>query len=434
MKRMVHRAMATGVALALACGTAGCGDDDPPAAPGASWYAGDFHVHSSVGSNDTRYPDGSLQSWPETIRDVARERGLAFVVITDHSNSTGSDATTQVEDPALWNLAPEFPLWDEAAALSDEGLLVVNGNEISPVAQLDADLCPECTSLGTVRPEPRGHVGCTPEDLDGFVTDGPFVDRPPSEVSGGTSVVDCQNRGGFAIVNHPFPRATPWLEYDWTDFGYDALEVYNGSIGWDIFDRNAYDAYLCDRLLGREVVAVGGSDNHRAPVPYADPISVPLGAPLGLPVTSVLAASLEWAKIMEAVRAGRIVMHELGTFVEFDAMAGMQRVGGIGDRVAADGVDEIVLRGRSPRTQTVQLFHVAPGACNDRRTPGRDIAPTVAVTMLHANEICTAGACDFEERVAVRGAAGLWFATVGEFDTRAVGVRDVAVTNVLTME
>lgn len=434
MKRTAKRAVATGVVLAFVIGTAGCSGDDPAAAPAPRWYAGDFHVHSSVGSNDTRYPDGSLQSWPETIRDVARERGLDFVVITDHSNSTGSDATTQVEDPALWNLAPEFPLWEEAAALSDATLLVINGNEVSPVAQLDADLCPDCPSLGTVRPEPRGHVGCIPEDLDGFDTDGPFVDRPPGEVSGGTSVVDCQNRGGFAIVNHPFPRATPWLEYDWTDFGYDALEVYNGSIGWDIFDRNAYDAYLCDRLAGRDVVAVGGSDNHRAPVPYEDPVSVSLGAPLGLPLTSVFAAAGDWASIMAAVRAGRIVMHERGTFVELAALAGTRHVAGIGDRAPVAGVDAFVLRGRSPRAQALQLFHVGPGACTERRVPGRDLAPTVAVTLVHGATVCAEGACDFAETVAVGAAPGLWFATVGEFDTRSVGVRDVAVTNVLTLD
>ena len=434
MTSILPRLLPLALAAALVANVAGCGDDDHGSDAERRWLAGDFHVHSSVGSNDTRYPDGSLRSSPETIRDVARERGLSFVVITDHSNSTGSDASTQVEDPDLWNLGPEFPLWDEAAALSDASLLVINGNEISPVAQLDADLCPECDSLGTERPEPRGHVGCIPESLAGFVLTGPFIDRPPGLVAGGTSVVDCQNRGGFAIVNHPFPRATPWLEYDWTDLGYDALEVYNGSIGWDVFDRSAYDAYLCDRLLGRDVVAVGGSDNHRAPVPYDEPVGVQLGAPLGLPLTSVFADAVEWPAIMEAVRAGRIVMHERGTFVEFDAMAAASRLGGIGDRVEANAVDAFVLRGRSPRPQSLRLFHVAPDACTDRRVPGRDLAPTVVVTTVHAIEVCAGGACAFEERVAVAGEAGLWFASVGDFDTRGVGVRDVAVTNVLTME
>ena len=33
-------------------------------------------------------------------------------------------------------------------------------------------------------------------------------------------------------------------------------------------------------LAQANVVAVGGSDNHRAPVPYEDPVSVPLGARL----------------------------------------------------------------------------------------------------------------------------------------------------------
>ncbi len=437
----MHRRIACGPArfaclLAIATtAAAGCGGDDGSSATQPRWLAGDFHVHSSAGSNDTRYPDGSLQSWPETIRDVAAERGLSFVVITDHSNSTGSDVSTQVENPALWNLGPEFPLWDEAAGLSDDDLLVINGNEISPVAQLDAHLCPDCESLGTERPEPRGHVGCIPESLDGFDRSGFFVDRPPGDVSGGSAVAACRNRGGFTIVNHPFPRATPWLEYDWTDYDYDALEVYNGSIGWDLFDRSAYDAYLCDRLAGRNVVAVGGSDNHRAPIPYEDDIGVSLGSPLGLPLTSVYSNADKWPAILDAVRAGRIVMHEMGTFVEIEALDGTgDRIAGIGDRVSADDVAEIVLRGRSPRAQKLRLAFAAPGSCTERRTPGRDLAPTVAVTPVTEIDVCPDGACEFTERVAIDGVVGLWFATVGEFDTRSLGVRDVAVTNVLTME
>ena len=420
--------------VALSSWNLACGGDDPPPAATASWVAGDFHVHSSAGSNDTRYPDGSLRSAPETIRDVARERGLGFVVITDHSNSTGSDPSTQVEDPDLWNRGPEFPLWDEAAGLSTPEIIVVNGNEVSPVAMLDASLCPDCPTLGSERPLPVGHVGCIPESLDGFTREGPFVDRPPAAVPGGRAVRDCQARGGFAIINHAFARATPLLEYDWTDLGYDAIEVYNGSVGWDGFDRTAYDAYLCDRLLGRDVVAVGGSDSHRAPVPYDEPIGVQLGPPIALPATSVWSGSRAWDEIMTAVRAGRIVVHELGTFVEVVAVdAAEQRLGGVGDRIGP-GAAALVLRGTSPRPQMARLFHVAEGACDDRRIAGRNLAPVVVVTEVATIEVCATGACDFEHVVAGAPQPGLWFATVGTFDTRAIGIRDVAVTNVLTID
>lgn len=420
----------------LALSLAGCGDNSGTgrAAPEARWLAGDFHVHSSVGSNDTRYPDGSLLSWPETIRDVARERGLAFVVITDHSNSAGSIVETTVEDFRLWNMGPEFPLWETSVDLTTDDFLLINGSELSPVSILEAHTCPDCPTLGTERPQPVGHIGCIPESLDTFDIEGPIVDRPPGAVDGAMTVQQCLTRNGFAILNHPFPRPTQWMVYDWTSTDYDAIEVYNGTIGWDVFDRAAYDAYLCDRLLGREVVAVGGSDNHRAPIPYEDELSLALGSPLGLPATSVFAETLEWGAIMSAVRAGRVVVHELGTFVEFVVHdAGGERLGGIGDRVAA-GAATIVVRGRSPRAQAAQLFHVAPDACVDRRTPGRDLTPLVTVERVDTRQVCRDGACEFDYAVAMDLKPGLYFATVGEFDTRALQVRDVAMTNVLTVE
>jgi len=415
---------------------AACGDSDHTTntPPELRWLAGDFHVHSSVGSNDTRYPDGSALSSPETIRAVARERGLAFLVVTDHSNSAGSIVDTTVEDFHLWNMGPEFPLWDAAPDLSSDDFLFINGSEFSPVSILEPHTCPDCPTLGTERPEPVGHIGCIPEARETFVTEGPIIDRPPGAVDGATTVQQCRDRNGFVIINHPFPRPTPWMVYDWTSYDYDAIEVYNGTIGWDIFDRSAYDAYLCDRLLGRDVVAVGGSDNHRAPLRYEDELSLELGSPLALPATSVLAESVEWGAIMRAVRAGRIVVHELGTFIEVDVQGpDGSHLGGIGDTVA-EGPATLVVSGRSPRAQSARVFHVAPDACNDRRTAGRDVPPTVTVTPVDTTAICAGGECEFAYERAVTLEPGLYFATVGEFDTRTLLVRDVALTNVVTVE
>lgn len=420
--------------LTLALVVAACGDDDgATVAAEPRWYAGDFHVHTSIGSNDTRYPDGHVESYPSDIRAVALARGLSFIILTDHSNSTGGDPTTQVEDPDAWNLGPEFPLWDTAADLSDAVFLMIDGNEISPVSTLDAENCPTCPSLGSERLLPVGHIGCLPEDLETFVLDGPLVDRPPGEVTGGSAVEQCEARNGFSIVNHPFPRATVWLEYDWTSYDYDAIEVYNGSIGWDTFDRSAYDAYLCDRLAGRDVVAVGGSDNHRTLIPFEEPIGTQLGPPIGVPLTSVLADELTWPALMQGIRGGRMVLHELGTFVSLVVQAtDGTTLGGIGDQVAPASV-EVVLQGTSPRAQMVRLFHVAPGSCTERRQPGRDVPPLVSVSKVLERPVCATGMCAFEERLALTLEPGLYYATVGDFDTRGVGVRDVAVTNVLTV-
>lgn len=424
--------------LATLVSVLGCADDDPalPAAAPAQnqWYAGDFHVHTSVGSNDTRGPDGSVESFPETIRQVAQERGMSFVVITDHSNSTGSNVETTAEDAELWNLGPEFPVWDTAAALSSDGFLMVVGSEISPVSTLTASECPNCPTRGTGLLTPVGHIGCVPIDLRTFDRGGAFIDRPPGQVSGGSAVEQCRARGGWVIINHPFYRSTPWIDYDWTSYDYDAIEVFNGSAGFTSFDRAAYDAYLCDRLAGRNVVAIGGSDNHRTLLPYDDPITLALGPPLGMPMTSIWAARLDWDDLMPALRRGRIVIHDRNTFVDMYLQDGQgARLAGIGDRVATGaGAMRVHFSGRSPRRQELRLLHAAPGSCSERRQPGRDFPPAVASTVVYTTSVCDGPmACTFEFDVELPAAPGLYFATVGEFATATLNVRDVAVTNAI---
>jgi len=428
----------TVLTLALALAVTGCGGSDAPPAegvpPAGQWYAGDFHVHTSLASNDTRYPDGSLHSFPEAIRETAIARGMSFVVLTDHSNSAGSIVDTTVEDGRQWNQGPEFPLWDLAAQLSDARFLMIDGSEISPVSTLDAAICEHCPTLGTGMLTPVGHIGCVPEDLATFDRTGAFIDRPPGGVTGGSCVAQCQARNGFTIINHPFYRATPWIDYDWTSFDYDAIEVWNGSAGFTGFDRQAYDAYVCDRLAGRPVVAVGGSDNHRTPLPYADPVTVDAGPPLGLPMTSVFAERLEWPAIMNGLRRGRIVIHELGTFVEFRVGSNGADLGGIGDTLALAGTTAtLYVRGQSPRPQELRIVHVAPDGCTERRQPGSDVSPRVASTVVHSEIVCPTDACSFEHDVVVTLASGLYYATVGEYATANFNARDIAVTNALVV-
>ncbi len=276
--------------------------DDPgflEADPPGAWYAGDLHVHASGASNDT-----GGDSTPEAIAAVARDRGLSFVVLTDHSNSTGSDVTTTDEDPSLFNMGPEFPHWDEALRLTEPGVfLMVDGNEVSPVAAGEAPI------------EARGHIGCVPADLATFDRGGAFVDRPRGEVTGGECLRQARERGCFTVVNHPYGLA-PWIVYDWTDMGYEALEVWNGGAGLDAADWRAWDAWRCDLLAGKTTVPVGGSDNHRV---HQAPPGEPLHPPLGWPRTSVYAERLEWPAIVAGLRAGRVALHEGGSFLGMDA-------------------------------------------------------------------------------------------------------------------
>lgn len=278
---------------------------DPP----GQWYAGDFHVHATGASNDT-----GGDSFPDDIKRVALERGLHFVVLTDHSNSTGSDPSTTDEDPELFNMGPEFPLYMEAAMLSEPGVfLMIDGNEISPV--MDGE-----------RPtEPTGHVGCSPMDLATFdyASDAPFIDRPRGTVTGGEGLAQALDRGCFTVLNHPYASA-PWTAFDWTPserggagdpWGYHAIEVWNGTLGFGEDDRQAYDAWRCDRLAGRAVTPIGASDNHR--VNEAPPGQL-LDPALGYPRTDVYARELTWPALIEALLAGQVRIGEGGSTLTID--------------------------------------------------------------------------------------------------------------------
>ncbi len=248
---------------------------------GGTWISGDVHVHSSTGSNDT---DGI--SFEPDIAAAAAGAGLGFVVLTDHSNATGSMHCEDVEDCP--NLGPEFP-----AEPSDDGVMLVVGNETSPLN--------------------AGHVGCLPPD-GGFTFDGAFIDRPDGDVTAHDAVQQCRDAGGWSVANHPFGVA--WLDWDWTTTAYDAMEVWNGGWRWDGGDVDALAAWECNVAQGLHVVPVAASDNHRVGIV---PPGEALDPPLGQPRTSVALhedVAPTWPAIRRALQTGRVVLHEADTWVE----------------------------------------------------------------------------------------------------------------------
>ena len=389
--------------LSVACSPASDAKPDVPAAvdalaeiafddqgfeldPPGTWFDGDLHVHATGASNDT-----GGESPPELIAATARARGLHFLVLTDHSNSTGSDTTTLTEDPALFNQGPEFPFWDKAAALSVPGVfLMVDGNEVSPVAVGEK--------------EPRGHIGCIPMDLKTFDRDGGFTDRPRGVVTGGQALAQAKARGCFTVINHPY--ALIHMKYDWTAMDYDAIETWNGGgIGFDALDHGGVAAWKCDLLAGRHVVAVGGSDNHRVKKP-APPDGTGLEAPLGWPRTAVFAKALTWPDLIDGLRAGRVMIRTETSAVRLDAYdQGKRRV----QAAQASAVRWLRLRGRlDPQAPPATLRLVRATACNDTR-PGA-AAPTVTETEVYSAAI--APGADFAQALAVTGEPGVYTATL----------------------
>ena len=198
------------------------------------WFSVDPHVHSSVGSNDT---DGF--GTPQVLANYMLQRDLDAVWITDHSNSLGSMDCADVEECP--NQGPEFPSGDWP-----------------PNTWLGVEISPRSTEDDLL--SPTGHIGCIPIDVSFENTT--FTDRPFGEVTGENALNQCHQAGGWSILNHPFGPAT-WVAYDWSSFNFDAMEVYNGSAGFDQSDWDAVEMWETLLLEGHSIVPIGASDSHR---------------------------------------------------------------------------------------------------------------------------------------------------------------------------
>lgn len=336
--------MRMGWALAMAALACTGSTDEPPVETGqpeprpnviGAWQRGDVHVHSSVGSNDT---DGL--GTPDVLAAAMAEAGLDFVFMTDHSNSMGSmDCPTgDVEDCP--NQGPELPEADWPP-----GVFVAN--EVSPVFSLDTPKVP------------TGHIGCLPRD--GTFAIPQFVDRPPGSVTGGESLAQCKEAGGFAIINHPHNIA-PWIEYDWTSEDFDAIEVYNGTLRFDPWDAESLQEWERRVATGRDIVPIGASDCHRWGTPPPGDFENPA---LGWPSLRVFVA--EGEAPIDAIAAGRVTMAEPGTTIDLVATRD--------DRVARPGE-----RIHGPATFTATASSIRAGLELQLKRVDGPVVVSVAVT------------------------------------------------------
>jgi hypothetical protein len=364
--------------------------------PAGNWYLGDMHVHATGASNDT-----GGDSYPGDIANMAKQRGLHFVVLTDHSNSTGSDATTTDEDSTLFNQGPEFPYWDSAAYYTDNNFLMVCGNEISPVNPSNS--------------VPTGHIGCIPADLNTFNKNYVFTDRPKGAVTGADVMSQATAAGCFKILNHPY-APTKWIAYDWTSFDYDAIEIWNGTIGYDEWDGYAYNAWICDLLSGKQVTPIGSSDNHRV---NTAPPGMFLDPALGYPVTAVFASSLTWDNIIAGMKKGDVALFEgesrlfINDYNESKCHA------------KGNNIEWIRLRGKvDPNLQDPVLKLHFFTACTDPR-PGLVGYPELIGNVIH--EVALTIGETFDIAVKVSGGTGVYNAMLKGYGQQYVAISKAVV-------
>ncbi len=222
------------------------------------WYAGDFHVHSRE--------SGDASASFQEIVDLARERGLDFVELSDHNTTAQLDFYDDVQ-----------------SGVTD--LLLIPGVEYTTY---------------------HGHangIGATE-----------FVDFRLGlpDVTVQAAAAAFHDQGALFSINHPaFDLGDAcigcaWETLDLAPGQLDGIEVATAGSALVFFDQTVK---IWETLAeqGHHLAALGGSDDHSA----GEDLDT-FGTPLGSPTTMVFASELSTEAIKDGVRAGRTVVKVRG--------------------------------------------------------------------------------------------------------------------------
>jgi hypothetical protein len=259
---------------------------------GRRWYKGDFHVHSRESGDATATFD--------QIVELARQRGLDFVNLSDHNT---------VSQHAL----------QAAFMASRPELLLLRSNEITTYA---------------------GHGNAV--GLSGYVDH--RIGLGGRTIGG--LLDDVAAQGAIFLVNHPtldvgtvcIGCAWDHADTDWSKVA--GIELITGKYELSQAAFVPQAIAMWDEVLDRgvRIAAVGGSDDHTAGRDLGS-----MGSPIGSPTTLVLADDLSEAAIIAAIRGGRTIVQLRGpddprVDVTLTTASG---TAGIGDQV--DGIASVPL-------------------------------------------------------------------------------------------
>lgn len=277
------------------------------------WYAGDFHVHSQ--------DSGDAAATLDQIVELARARGLDFVLLSDHN--------TSAQVPRL-----------AARQVGTSDLLLVRGAEITTY---------------------HGHAN--------GVGIGAYVDHRVGldGVGAPTIAAAVAAQGGALIINHPeldlgeLCIGCAWRNTDtpWAQVAGVEIQTGNADLTGAIFTPRAIALWDQQLDAGHRLAAIGGSDDHRAGGETG-----PGAARVGSPTTMVLADELSEAALVAAVKAGRTVVKLNGPddpmveLVAIDADA-PARTAAIGDTLDGALAVELIatVTGAGAEGANAELWH-----------------------------------------------------------------------------
>jgi hypothetical protein len=276
------------------------------------WYRGDLHMHTAHSDGACASHRGARVPCPVFLTaEIARQRGLDFIAITDHNTTSHAEAIRELQ-----------PYFDD--------LLLIPGREITTF-QAHANL------LGTV----------TPLDF-----------RVGGDLPDWNALLGLIGRThGVLSINHPVrPSGEECMGCGWTPAAavdyhqVQAVEVVNGLDADTPFSGVPFWEHLLDQ--GYRVTAVGGSDSHDATKPAVSASELRAGrrpddpqylaelqqgsGAIGVPTTVVHATALSQEAILAGLRSGRVFIDVDGSgnrSLDLDARAG-QQAAHMGDTLA----------------------------------------------------------------------------------------------------
>ncbi len=249
----------------------------------APWLCGELHCHSWHSDGD---------SSATALVQLARERGLDFVAVSDH-NTTASQR--------------------ELAELHDPGLILIRGIEVTTY---------------------KGHFNVWGvEDWIEFRVGSPQDMRAALQFA--------QARGAVTSCGHPKPFGPDWDYESVTD--YHCVEVWNGP--WTLLNQMALEFWTKQLQTGRRIPAIGGSDYHNR----SHLAEVPLRAPGAPAVWVYVPGEPTSAAVLQAIRDGHVSLSPDigGPFIDLRAGEESSAMGGDILQLPANGKLAVQVRCRN---------------------------------------------------------------------------------------
>jgi hypothetical protein len=260
-----------------------------PRAPYAPWLRGELHCHSL-------HSDGERDA--SSMVQLAYQRGLDFLAITDH-NTTASQR--------------------ELANLHDPGLILLCGVEATTY---------------------KGHFNIwgIPDWID-------FRVQSPAEMQ--AAIQFANERGAVTSCNHPEPLGPAW-DYE-TVANYQCIEVWNGP--WSLRNQIALDFWIKRLESGRCIPALGGSDWHGQ-----KGTSTKNSRTIGIPTVWVyVPATPSASAILDAIRLGHVALSSEPNGAFVDLRSGENFAAMSGDRLPRPAHGQLTIRIHCQRSAGYQL-------------------------------------------------------------------------------